>query len=133
MNLARCFFSCEMFSPEMTNYAKYRRLHHLVRPRRSGGRYCAGLQSSTVRKLKNLLPSFLAEMAFELNIIALYTMRALGSPIADLQRAVEQHACKPIPLPIKNALSLAGAPEKSQRLPAFLPISDEETEIEDNY
>ncbi len=119
--------------PKVTNYAKYRVLHHLVRPRRSGGRYCAGLQGSTVRKLKNLLPTFLAELAFELNIIALYTMRWLGASTAELQGAVEQHACKPVPLPIKNALALASTPSKPKRLPAFVPLGDEEAEIEDSY
>jgi hypothetical protein len=117
----------------VTNFAKYRLLHHLVRPRRVGGRYCEGLQKSSIRKLKSVLPSFLGEMAFELNIIALYTMRCFGASIADLEGSVEQHARKPVPLPIKNALTLASRPKKPRQLPAFVPISDEEAEIEDNY
>lgn len=120
--------------PNVTNYAKYRLLHHLVRPRTTHDRYCERLQRGTIRELRRLLPTFLAETAFELNIIALYTMRAVGASVVDLQNAVEQNACKPVPLPIKNALSLAGAFRKPKRLPTFvLPPNDEEDEVENNY
>jgi hypothetical protein len=120
-------------SPSVTNYAKYRLLHHLTRPRQSGDRYCARLQSVTRREITKLLPAFLGEMAFELNIIALYAMRCLGASTADLQNAVQQHASKPVPLPIKNALSLASTHKKPRRLPKFVPIGDEDGETADNY
>ncbi len=125
-------------SPSVVNYTKCRLLHHLVRPRKSRGketvyRYCSGLKNGTVRKLKSLFPSFIAETAFELNIIALYTMQALGASFADLQRAVSENACKPVPLPIKNALSLARQPGKPMLFPAFVPVGDEEAEIEDYF
>jgi hypothetical protein len=125
-------------NPKVTNYTKYRLLHHLVRPRKSDEnnstyRYYSCLKSSTVKEIRRLLPQFLAETAFELNIIALYTMQTLGASFEDLQTAVRENACEPVPLPIKNALSMARKPENSKLLPSFLPISDEEAEAEDYY
>jgi hypothetical protein len=96
-------------------------------------RYSAQLGRDTLRKLKGLLPSFLGEVAFELNIISLYAMRALGSSFAELGSAVEQHACKPVPLPIRNALALARGPKRPKLLPVFAQVGDEETEVEDYY
>jgi hypothetical protein len=124
--------------PNVANYTKYRLLHQLVKARKSIAqnsvyRYCTGLRNRTVEKVKGLLPSFLAETAFELNIITLYAMRALGASFADLQSAVRENACKPVPLPIKNALSLARQPGKPKLFPVLVPIGDEETEIEDHY
>ncbi len=125
-------------SPKVTNYTKYRLLHHLVRPRKSETnnsvyRYCARLKSSTVQEIRSLLPPFLGETAFELNIIALYAMQTLGASFGDLKKAVDENACKPVPLPIKNALSLARQPRKPQLFPPLVPVGDEEAEIEDNY
>jgi Reverse transcriptase (RNA-dependent DNA polymerase) len=126
--------------PKVTNYGKYRLLHHLVRARRPSSfssmrsyRYWRKLKGSTIRELKDLLPRFLAEPAFELNIIALYAMRALGGSSSDLQNAVEVNACKPVPLPIRNALMLARRPPKSKSFPNYVPVEDEEAEMENNY
>jgi hypothetical protein len=131
------FLEC-LSDPNVANYTKYRLLHQLVKPRKSIGQnsvytYCSGLRNGTVQKVKGLLPSFLAETAFELNIIALYAMRVLGASFADLQSAVIENACKPVPLPIKNALSLARQRGKPKLFPVLVPVGDEETEIEDNY
>jgi hypothetical protein len=125
-------------NPKVTNYAKCRLLHHLVRPRKSDTsnsvyRYCARLRSSTVQGIRNLLPPFLGETAFELNIIALYAMQFLGASFGDLNKAVDENACKPVPLPIKNALLLARQPVKPKLFPPLVPVGDEEGEIEDNY
>jgi hypothetical protein len=67
---------------------------------------------------------------FEVN-----AMRCLGASAAALQRAVLQQIGTPVPLPIKNALSLATetTAKKPKQLPAFAPIGDEEGEREDNY
>jgi hypothetical protein len=86
-------------------------------------------------ELTTLVPGFLGEKAFELNIIALYTMQCLGASAAELRDAVQQHASTPVPLPVKNALSFAPEPtaKKPKQLPAFAPIADEEGEREDYY
>ena len=85
--------------------------------------------------MATLVGPFLGEKAFELNIIALYTMRCLGASAAKLRDAVQRQVRTAVPLPIKNALSLATQPtaEKPKQLPAFAPIGDEEGEREDYY
>jgi len=125
-------------NPKVANYTRYRLLHHLVRPRKSSTsgtihRFCDGLGTSTSQKLISLLPPFLVEPAFELNVIALYTMRALGASFADLQSAIDKHVSSPVPLPIKNALSLARQPGKPKLFPISVPGGDEEVEVEDYY
>ena len=119
----------------VTNYTKYRLLHHLTRRRKSGDMYWQRLRTANQRELATLLPAFLGEKAFELNIIALHTMRCLGASAAELRDAVQQQAHTPVPLPIKNALSLATEPtaKNSKQLPAIDPIGDEEGEREDYY
>jgi hypothetical protein len=119
----------------VTNYTKYRLLHHLTHRRKSGDRYWQRLRTANQRELAALVPAFLGEKAFELNIIALYTMRCLGASAADLRDAVKQQVRTPVPLPIKNALSLATElkGKKPKQLPAFAPIGDEEGEREDYY
>jgi hypothetical protein len=112
----------------------------LVRTRKSPSelstqdyRFTSVLSDATIRELKGLLPGFLAEPAFELNIIALYAMKALGASFAYLQNAVEENACKPVPLPIRNALSLSRRHSKSRLFPTYAPVSDDDSAIEDNY
>lgn len=123
-----------MKDPLVTNYAKYRLLHHLTRRRKSGDRYWQRLQAANKRELKALVPAFLGEKAFELNIIALYAMRCFGACTADLRNAVEKYARTPVPLAIKNTLSLVSqSVRKTKQLPAFVPIGDEEGEAEDKY
>ncbi|HEY6260586.1 MAG TPA: hypothetical protein VIW47_03265, partial [Nitrospiraceae bacterium] len=105
------------------------------RRRKSGDRYWQRLRTANQRELATLVPTFLGEKAFELNIIALYTMQCLGASAAELRDAVQQQVRTPVPLPIKNALSLAIEPtaKKPKQLPAFAPMSDEEGEREDYY
>ena len=82
-----------------------------------------------------LTPLFLREKAFELNIIALYAMRCLGASAAELRDAVHQQVRTPVPLPIKNALSLAteSTTKRPVQLPAFAPIGDEEGERDEYH
>lgn len=119
----------------VANYTKYRLLHHLTRRRQSGDRYWQRLSTANRRYLATLLPVFLSEKAFELNIIALYALHCLGASPVELRDAVQQHVGTPAPLPIKNALSLASefAANKPKQLPAFAPIGDEEGEREGYY
>ncbi len=124
--------------PKVTSYTKYRLLHLLVKPHKSliknsVNRNFARLKSSTVVEIKSLLPAFLGEVAFELNIIALYTMQTLGASFADLKNAVDENACKPVPMPIRNALSLARQPGKPKLFPPLVLVGDEEAEMEDYY
>jgi len=46
---------------------------------------------------------------------------------------VKENACKPVPLPIKNALSLARQPRKPKLFPVLVPVGDEEAEMENRY
>jgi hypothetical protein len=119
----------------VTNYTKYRLLHHLTRRRKSGDMYWQRLNTGHKRELETLVPAFLGEKAFELNIIALYTMRCLGASAAKLRDAVQEQVRTPVPLPIKNALSLATEPmaKKPKQLPAFASIGDEDGEREEYY
>jgi hypothetical protein len=91
------------------------------------------LQSATINELKRQLPAFLSVMAFELNIGALFAMKCLGFSNAELRNAVDRYSCKPVPLPVKNALELASPLKKTKRLPVFAPIGDEVGEFENNY
>ncbi len=94
---------------DVATYAKYRLLHHLAKQRRVRGsqsrlRYLDRGNKSVRDKLYELMPHFLRKPAFELNIIAMYTLMALGSSPTDLEAYVQQYAPKPLGTPIKNAL-----------------------------
>ena len=62
-------------------------------------------------------------------------MRCLGASAAKLRDAVQEQVSTPVPLPIKNALSLATEPmaKKPKQVPAFASIGDEEGEREEYY
>jgi len=98
-----------------STYAKYRLLHYLVRRRnRPNGqgvfRYLARLRRSAKEQIAQILPGFLREQAFELNLIALYAMQVLGATHAALETTVREKAPKPVPVPIRNVLILAAEP-----------------------
>lgn len=96
-----------------STYAKYRLLHHLVRrrpdPENRVRRYINLMTADIKEAISKLLPSYLKEPAFELNIIALCTMKALGASPADLETEVRECLSKPVPGPIRNALMRAGS------------------------
>lgn len=87
-------------------YGKYRLLHYLVgRHKDSQILRINYLSSSAIDLIKGLLPQFLEEQAFELNIMALYMMRVLGATHADLEAAVEAKFSQFVPVPINNILT----------------------------
>ena len=98
-------------SPTLNPYSRYRILHHLVklRARRSGqtSRFLLQLTDAERQQVEALLPQFLAAPAFELNLIALYTLRVLGRTNAQLRALAAAH-CRPGCEPVRNALEAAG-------------------------
>ena len=98
-----------------STYAKYRLLHYLVRRRKqlnSQGvfHYLDGLTPAIKKQIGQLLPSFLSEQAFDLNIISLYAIQVLGAPHTELEATVRENSPKPVAVPIRNALILAAEP-----------------------
>lgn len=129
--LIRC-----LFHEDVATYAKYRILHHLVKLRRkhasrSTFRYIDTIEKAVRERMYEVLPGLLQKPAFELNIIALYTLRALGSSPVDLKVFVENYAPKPIGIPVKNALFTVLEPTR-----AIAPIDlagEQETDGEPEY
>ncbi len=98
-----------------STYAKARLLHYLVRRQtRPNGpeafRSVDQLSPSAKKRIKQILPGFLAEQAFDLNVITLYTMRAMGAKHAELEAAVREKSPKPVAVPVRNVLILAAEP-----------------------
>ena len=118
-----------------STYAKYRLLHYLVRRRKRLNsqrvfRYLDGLTPSAKKQIKQLLPGFLSEQAFELNVITLYTMKILGATHAELEATVQENAPKPVAVPIKNALILAAEPAPSVQSIDLVGVSENEGQEE---
>ncbi len=109
-------------------YSRYRILHHLVklRRRKSGRtfRFIVQLSDSERQQIEVLIPKYLAEPAFELNLIALYTRRILGGSIAELKALAAAH-CRPGCEPVRNAL------EAVAQIPETLSPTGEEIEEPD--
>lgn len=100
---------CCLAHEDVATYAKYRFLHHLVKRRRAQSshstfRYLDTVDKAVRDRLYQLLPDLLRKPAFELNIVALYTLMAIGSSPTDLEAFVRHYAPKPLGAPIKNAL-----------------------------
>ena len=70
----------------------------------------ASLRLSVKKQRAQILPGFLKEQAFELNIITLYAMQVLGATHAVLEATVREKAPKPVAVPIRNVLILAAEP-----------------------
>ena len=94
--------------PYVNSYAKYRILHHLIKPRvrrdSQEYRYLHWLSSAHLTRLCDILPNLLSVSDFELVIAALYTYRVLGKSVEDLLGLV--HMCVPASdaEPYKNVL-----------------------------
>ena len=98
---------------EVNSYAKYRLLHHLIKPRKrdnSEFRFFDQLSAEEKEKLHDLLPSLLQQPTFELNIISLYILKIMGANRSELEEYVKKYIPKPIGEPIKNALSYCSEP-----------------------
>jgi len=84
---------------DVSPYAKYRLLHYLLRSRRRVGgsgtcRLFDLLNFRAKTEIKQMLPRFLSEPAFELNIIALYAMQVLGASHAEMKVAAKRYSPK---------------------------------------
>lgn len=95
-------------SQEALAYTKYRLIHHLINPKSDTNklryRIIDKFSDKQKQKITNNLIDFLRQPAFELNIIALYTLKVLGYNIAELDNYVQKYSPKPIGEPIINAL-----------------------------
>ena len=87
----------------VSSYARYRILHHLVKLRhRDDGasfRFIDSLTEDECDRIRDLMPSYVSADAFELNLIGLYALRALGEGAQGLRDAVTKHAnkrCEPL-------------------------------------
>ena len=119
---------------DLNAYSRYRILHHLVklRRRKSGEsfRFIVQLSDSERQQIEALIPKYLAEPAFELNLIALYTRRILGGSVADLKSLAATH-CRRGCEPVRNALeAVAQIPET---LPPIRGEIEEPDSIPDRY
>ena len=98
-------------STTLNPYSRYRILHHLIklRARRAGqpSRFILQLTDTQRRQIEALLPQFLAAPAFELNLMALYSLRVLGQTHDQLRALFTAH-CHSGCQPVRNALEAMG-------------------------
>lgn len=123
-------------STNTSTYAKYRLLHYLVRMQKHPNRqevfrYLDKLMPAAKKQIKKLLPEFLSEQAFELNIITLYAMKVLGATHAELKETVREKTPNPEAVPIQNALLLAAEPIPSVQ--SIDLIKEPENEGQEEY
>ncbi len=120
----------------VSSYLKYRILHHLVKLRqKSRGhqfRYLDKLTAKGRTRLQELIPQFVAEPAFELNIVALHTLRCLGASPEEIKAVVKTGSRQPNAEPILNAISYMAS---SSTISTASAISQarEEDDIESPY
>src|SRR5260370_7062307 len=108
----------------VSSYLKYRILHHLVKLRqKSRGhqfRYLDKLTAKGRTRLQELIPQFVAEPAFELNIVALHTLRCLGASPEEIKAVVKTGSRHPNAEPILTPISYISP---SSHIPTPSPIS----------
>ena len=120
----------------VSSYLKYRILHHLVKLRqKSRGhqfRYIDKLTTKGQTRLRKLIPQFVAEPAFELNIVALHALRCLGASSEEIKAVVKAGSRHPNSEPILNAISYMAS---SSTISTATAISQprEEDDIESPY
>ena len=94
--------------PYVNSYAKYRILHHLIKPRvrRDGQeyRYLDQLSCAHLNRLCDILPDLISVSDFEVVIAALYTYRVLGKSSEDLRVLVHRCVRASDAEPYKNVL-----------------------------
>ena len=121
---------------DVATYAKYRLLHHLVkqRPKKSSPstfRYIDTVDKDIRDRIYELLSGLLRKPSFELNIVALYTLKVLGSSAKDLKVYAQRYVPKPLGVPVKNALLNVLEPMRAVA-PLDL-VSEQETDGEPEY
>jgi len=120
----------------VSSYLKYRILHHLVKLRqKSRGhqfRYLDKLTTKSRTRLQKLIPQFVAEPAFELNIVALHTLRCLGASPEEIKAVVKTGSRQPNAEPILNAISYMASSSTISTAPA-ISQAREEDDIESPY
>lgn len=132
---SEAFLRC-LAHEDVATYAKYRLLHHLQKQRRTRARkslfrHLDRLDQTTRKGLLELLPSLLQKPAFELNIVALYMLKLLGTSPNDLETYAQNFAPKPLGAPITNAL--LSVMEPGQAAAHLELVSEEETDSQPEY
>ncbi len=120
----------------VNSYIKYRLLHHLVRlrKRRKGieFRYLDLLSADEKKRLREFIPRFIAQPAFELNVVSLYVCYRLGASRTELEELVRVNAINPDADPLRNALSFLDSPQIETRVPAT-SLAQEPDDIQAEY
>jgi hypothetical protein len=92
---------------QISPYTRYRLLHHLIKARQTQPgeslRFIEEFTETERQSIEELLPSFLAAPAFELNLIALYYFKILGSTVSELRDLAAAHCSRGCE-PVRNAL-----------------------------
>jgi hypothetical protein len=121
---------------QVNSYIKYRVLHQLVRLRKSKKtgefRFLGRLSGHEKQRLRALIPEFIAQPAFELNVVSLYLCFCLGASSTELEELVGAHAIDPKAEPIRNALSFLVSPEFETELPA-ISLAREPDNVQPEY
>jgi hypothetical protein len=121
---------------EVSSYAKYRIVHHLIKERRSGRtifRFVESSQAGYRDSLKRILLELLRVTDFELNIASLYALKVLGLTPIELRNAAQVHAPKPLGEPLKNALFFLEERVESSVSTMNLAIEGEPDEVPEPY
>jgi hypothetical protein len=108
------------------SYSKYRILHQLIKGRGTSPnrfRFFDQLSQEQQEQIVSYVPMMLSEPAFELNITALYLLKATGVEVSDLRKLVFGHALKPVGDPLRNALAYVLGPDEN---PDYVPEDDSE-------
>jgi hypothetical protein len=115
-------------SDNTSSYSKYRILHHLIKLRQTKKniqfRFLDKLSRKEKADLLQLIPFFLKQPAFELNLISLYLLRIFNKSSSEIRDYVGKYIIKPVGDPIKNALFyLMQLPDIDD---SYIKASDEE-------
>jgi hypothetical protein len=120
----------------VSSYVRYRLLHHLVRMRQKKNgktfRFLDYLSSDEKTRLKGLIPRFCHEPAFELNMVAIYISRCLGTSLEEVGALIKSSARDPNAEPFINAISYITSSPLSISS-AAIPLYDEPAEIQAPY
>lgn len=114
----------------VSSYIKYRILQHLVKLRQKSKahqfRYLDNLTIKGRGRLRKLIPQFVAEPAFELNIVALHTLRCLGASPEEIHKVVKVSSRHPNAEPILNAISYMASSSTVASVSEVSPVHDED-------
>jgi hypothetical protein len=95
-------------------------------------RYLDRLSAEEKRRLREFIPRFIAQPAFELNVVSLYVSYRLGASRAELGELVRVNAINSDADPIRNALSFLDSRQIETKVPA-VSLAQEPDDIQAEY